>query len=139
MAARANGRALSPTSSPDAEVDRVVGDLVALDFYALEVAQALQRRLERLLELLAGQLLGGRARSGPDHAELAVAGLLILDLHVELEPSGLVAGRAQPGRAWVALERLGHLGVGRRAQEGAHAEGRFGHERWKRYQLGQAP
>ena len=112
----------------DLDVDRVRRDLVALDLDALEVAQPLQRGLERLLELLVARASSrdspGSAQTTPNWLSLAP---LVLDLDVELEPDGLVSGlpqaRPEPGlRSSASVS----LGVGRRAQEGADAEGRFG-------------
>src|SRR4029079_11350653 len=91
-AARSARAGTAGTLVLDAEVDGLVGDLVALDLDALEVAQPLQRGLERLLELVVGERLARQPGLGPHDAELAVGGpfVLDLDLDVELEPGRLV-------------------------------------------------
>src|SRR3954462_14112508 len=101
----------------DLDAQRRRGDVLGPDVMALEVAQVAQRLVERVAELLLGDLARGTPGLAPDQGVHELVVVLVADGDPHLEPQRLPAALGQAARAGVALEALGDLGRGRIAQQ----------------------
>src|SRR4051794_6633286 len=102
--ARAPARTASAAGDLDAEHRRL--DVLGPDVVALLVAEVAQRLVQRVAELLLGDL-GGRAPGlAPDQGVDELVVVVVADGDAHLEPQRLPAAVGQPARAGVALQAL---------------------------------